>query len=284
MGNKKNDIAVKNDNAVRTYADTVALSVTRRTFETETGNRAFTYTERTKDGQLVEKTVFEPAIVEIFERVDYLTQVSDESRKALCIELSLITEEAIKKAGIKGGFAGFITKCFGAKLDSNTAGRYRRIGKVFGTKSITETDGTVRTSYVWKSPISADVSVTNLGQVLGLVGLPKDYDKLSDDEICELYDKFVSTYIVSGALSLDCSLKELRKAIRELSDMVTATAEEVENGETENGENGEPENGEPENGETNEESATLALDTLALYFKGNEKALALLTELSEMLK
>lgn len=251
------------------------LSVQSRLTEVD-GHKAFTYIEKTKDGELVSKTVYEPSVVAVYEKVDYLTQVARISVKALCIELGHLDIEGVKKAGIKGGFNGFISKCFGRDLDTNTAQRYRRIGKVFGRSYVDETG---KTQYMWHEPISQDVSVTNLGQVLSLVDLPKEWEDMEDAEIFKLYKRFIDNYVLTGKISLDSTLKDLRQAMKDLkTEVATVNATEVSS--------------EPVQAQEKEvtpemvqaektEEATMAVQTLYTYFEGNTTVLAMLAQIAE---
>lgn len=276
MGNKKSEVAIaKNDNLVN-------FDITVRTSTTADGHKSFSYKEKTKDGEIVLKTVYEPALVAIFEKVDYLTQVSDASRKALCLELAGINAEMLKKAGIKGGFNGFIEKCFGVKLDANTAGRYRKVGVVFGTR-----DDNGRA--VWKAPISADVSVSNLDVVLPLVNLPKNWEDLSAKEIDSLYDDFVGKYIVTGLISLDATQKELKRQKHDLFNMVEGVASEIDNSITSDKTVTTDETVTIDETVSSDKTVTIDncveyVDALMVHFKGNEKALELLAQIAELLK
>ena len=238
-----------------------------------------------KDGELIEKEIFTPAVIESYETIDYLRKLKDVSQKGLCIEISLLNDETLKKEGFKGGVAEFIRECFGTSLDTNTAQRYRKVGLVFGEKSITE-DGKIE--YNWCDGVADDTTVTNLGQVIALVGLPKDYMKLTKEEIIKLRNNFLVKYVFSGDLHLDTINRILRDEIKALSNtIVETTAEEIT--ETENDtESGNDIENDTESGndieseeETAKDNAVSALDTLKVYFKGNTNALKLIAKLAK---
>ena len=255
-----------------------SIAVQSRTIDVN-GHEGFQYTEKGKDGQIVTKTVYEPSVVSLYKKVDYLTQIMDVSRKALAIELGHMDLESIKKAGIKGGFNGFITKCLGKSLDTNTAGGYRRVGRVFGHSYI---DDKGQVQYLWHEPISQDVPVTHLRQVLSLVDLPKEWESMTDNEIAEKYRAFAEKYLYTGQISLDCTLKEIREQIKSVNGIVAeVTPTEVSREQA--GEQAGEQVGE-QAGEQARENALLAIGTLYGYFEGNEKVLALLAEVAEALQ
>lgn len=236
-----------------------------------------------KDGQLIEKEIFTPAVVESYETINYLRKLKDVSQMGLCIEISLLNDETLKKEGFKGGVAEFIRECFGTSLDTNTAQRYRKVGLVFGEKTVSE-DGKIE--YHWCDGVPDDTTVTNLGQVIALVGLPKDYMKLTREEIVKLRNKFLVEYIFNGRLHLDTINRILRDEIKALTEeVIETTAEEITNTETESGNETDTET---ESGieteseeETAKDNAVSALDTLKVYFKGNAKALKLIASLAK---
>ena len=234
----------------------------------------FEYIEKVKkeDTEVeIKHTCFDPAIVSVYEKVEYLTQVGNESRKALCIELAGVTREMVKKAGFKGGFNAFISNCFGARLDANTAQKYRKVGRVFGIK--TEAEGKV--GYRWKEPIASNVSVTNLSQVLGLVDLPKNWEELTDAEMEKVYLKFVQTYIYTARINLDCTLSDLREAIRKVQSEIDGTGLAKEQKQDEQKQD--------EHIDDEEEVLTVYLDAFRVHFKGNAEALTLIAKLADML-
>ena len=262
----------------------ININVTDNITERETENglvKSVKIMRHGKDGQLIEKEIFTPAVVESYETIDYLRKLKDVSQKGLCIEISLLNDETLKKEGFKGGVAEFIRECFGTSLDTNTAQRYRKVGLVFGEKTVTE-DGKIE--YHWCDGVADDTTVTNLGQVIALVGLPKDYMKLTKEEIIKLRNNFLVKYVFSGDLHLDTINRILRDEIKALSNtIVETTAEEITDTETETETDTETET-ETET-ETAEETAkdksVSAIDTLKVYFKGNANALKLIAKLAK---
>lgn len=253
----------------------------------------FEYTEKVKKDDTeveVKHTCFDPAIVSVYEKVEFLTQVGNESRKALCIELAGVTREMVKKAGFKGGFNAFISNCFGARLDPNTAQKYRKVGRVFGIK--TEMEGKV--GYRWKEPIAVNVSVTNLSQVLGLVDLPKNWEELTDAEMEKVYLKFAQAYIYSGRINLDCTLSDLREAIRKVQNDIDGTGLATEQKGAQGAQDEQDEqkgaqdaqdaqDEQDEHIDDEQEVLTVYLDAFRVHFKGNDEALSLIAKLAELL-
>ena len=246
--------------------------------------RSFSVQRKNKDGEIVTKTIYTPALVDSYERMTFLKSLKEVSEKGLCIEISDLNDEMLKKEGFKGGVTEYIKEVFGSSLASNTALKYRKVGLIFGEK-ITDDDGKI--TYRWKAPIDSDVSVTNLSQILGLLGLPRDFAKLSDKEIEKIFNDFVQTYVMSGRLHLSATNAILREEIADLqTTILKATATEItdtENGDTENGdtENGDTDTENSE--ETAKQNAVSAVDTLKIYFKGNKEATKALAVLAKLL-
>ena len=253
----------------------IDIETTNAIMETETNGvvtRSFTVQRKNKDGEIVTKTIYTPALVDSFERMSYLKSLKEVSEKGLCIEISALNDEMLKKEGFKGGVTEYIKEAFGSSLASNTALKYRKVGLIFGEKIETE-DGKIR--YQWKSPIDSDVSVTNLTQILGLLGLPRDFAKLSDKEIERIFNDFIQTYVVSGRLHLSATNAILREEIADLqSTILKATATEITDGENTDGENTE---------ETARQNAVSAIDTLKIFFKGNKEATKALATLAKLI-
>ena len=249
--------------------------------------RSFTVQRKNKDGEIVTKTIFTPALVDSYERMTYLKSLKDVSEKGLCIEISLLNDEMLKKEGFKGGVSEYIKEVFGSSLADNTVLKYRKVGMIFGEKTETE-DGKIR--YQWKAPLDSDISVTNLTQILGLLGLPRDFAKLTDKEIEKIFSGFVNRYIITGDLHLSATNKILREEIAALqSTILKATATEITDGENTEGENTDTDNTDGENtdGENTEETARAnavsAIDTLKIYFKGNKDATKALATLAKLI-
>lgn len=247
--------------------------------------RSFSVQRKNKDGEIVTKTIYTPALVDSYERMTYLKSLKEVSEKGLCIEISDLNDEMLKKEGFKGGVTEYIKEVFGSSLASNTALKYRKVGLIFGEK-VTDENGAI--TYRWKAPIDSDVTVTNLSQILGLLGLPRDFAKLSDKEIEKIFNDFVQTYVMSGRLHLSATNSILREEIADLqTTILKATATEVtdnentENGDTENTDN---ESTDTENTEeTAKQNAVSAVDTLKIYFKGNKEATKALAVLAKLL-
>ena len=246
--------------------------------------RSFSVQRKNKDGEIVTKTIYTPALVDSYERMTYLKSLKEVSEKGLCIEISDLNDEMLKKEGFKGGVTEYIKEVFGSSLASNTALKYRKVGLIFGEK-VTDENGAI--TYRWKAPIDSDVTVTNLSQILGLLGLPRDFAKLSDKEIEKIFNDFVQTYVMSGRLHLSATNSILREEIADLqTTILKATATEVTDNDTENTdtENTDTENTDTENTEeTAKQNAVSAVDTLKIYFKGNKEATKALAVLAKLL-
>ena len=246
--------------------------------------RSFSVQRKNKDGEIVTKTIFTPALVDSYERMTYLKSLKEVSEKGLCIEISDLNDEMLKKEGFKGGVTEYIKEVFGTSLASNTALKYRKVGLIFGEK-VTDENGKI--TYRWKSPIDSDVSVTNLSQILGLLGLPRDFAKLSDKEIEKIFNEFIQAYIISGKLHLSATNAILREEIADLqTTIIKANATEItENTDTENTDTDtENTDTDTENSEeTAKQNAISAVDALKIYFKGNKEATKALAVLAKLL-
>lgn len=262
--------------------------------ETETENgliRSVVVQRTTKDGQIVNKEIFTPAVVEAYENIDYLRSLKDVSEKGLVFEIGDLDDEMLKKEGFKGGVMDFIGQVFGTSLALNTVQKYRKIGKVFGVKTI---DDNGKIHYSWKAPIADDVSVTNLTQIIGLLNLPKDYAKLTEAELDKVFQSFVVNYIVTGKIHLDATNKILRDeitAIKTTVNDIQSTATEIKDGETvEEGNTVEPSETADEveitpeiEAEEKRTHAIEMLDYLKVYFKGNKDALKAIATLVKII-
>lgn len=246
--------------------------------------RSFTVQRRNKDGEIVTKTIFTPALVDSYERMSYLKSLKEVSEKGLCIEIGDLDDEMLKKEGFKGGVTEYIKEVFGTSLASNTALKYRKVGMVFGEK-ITDDEGKI--TYRWKSPIDSDVSVTNLTQIIGLLGLPRDFAKLSDKEVEKIFADFVQTYVMSGKLHLSATNAILRDEIKDLqSTILKATAEEITDEQEQEQEQEQAQDEEVTEEQEQEQAkanAVSAIDTLKIYFKGNKDATKALATLAKLL-
>lgn len=270
----------------------IAYNTPNNIKETETENgiiRSVVVQRTTKDGEIVNKEIFTPAVVEAYENIDYLRSLKDVSEKGLVVEIGLLDDEMLKKEGFKGGVMDFIGQVFGSSLALNTVQKYRKIGKVFGLKTVDE-NGKIK--YGWKEPIPNDVSVTNLTQIIGLLNLPKDYTTLSEAEIDKIFKAFVVNYVVTNKIHLDATNSILRddiKALKETVDDIETTAEEIKDGETAE-ENKTAETAEAaETAEEMDEETTKrnnaieALDYLKVYFKGDKTALKAIATLVKII-
>lgn len=259
--------------------------------ETETGIvRSVVVQRMSKDGEIINKEIFTPSVVEAYENIDYLRSLKDVSEKGTAIEISLLDDETLKKEGFKGGVMDFITQVFGKSLAINTAQKYRKIGLVFGNKTVDE-NGKIK--YSWLAPIPDDVSVTNLTQIIALLNLPRDYMNLSKAEIDKIRDTFVKTYIITGKLHLDATNDILRKELHDLKkdeNVVPTTAEEISGDETTTSETeteNENANAEEIDERTEDERkrdvAIEYIDYLKIYFKGDKNALKAIATLVKIL-
>lgn len=258
--------------------------------ETETGIVRSVVVQRTsKDGEIINKEIFTPSVVEAYENIDYLRSLKDVSEKGTAIEISLLDDETLKKEGFKGGVMDFITQVFGKSLAINTAQKYRKIGLVFGNKTVDE-NGKIK--YSWLAPIPDDVSVTNLTQIIALLNLPRDYMNLSKSEIEKIRDTFVKTYIITGKLHLDATNEILRKDLKNLKkdeNVIETTAEEITGDENGNTAETEPENATTEElderteDERKRDVAIEYIDYLKIYFKGDKNALKAIATLVKIL-
>lgn len=252
----------------------------------EDNNRYFTFERKDKDGQIVTKTIYTPAVVESYERMTYLRSLKEVSEKGLCIEISELNDEMLKKEGFKQGVAQYVKEVFGSSIATNTAQKYRKVGMIFGKKTITE-DGKIE--YSWKEPIDSDVTVTNLTQIIGLLNLPRDYAKLTESEIEKIFKKFIKDYVISGKIHLSATNAILRDELHDIATTINKDEDEDEDEDknTENTDNtvNEDENeDEDENTEeTARDNAITAIDTLKVYFKGNKDAMKALATLVKIL-
>ena len=245
--------------------------------ELENGKEIFLVNRKDENGLIFRKEIRTPALVSALANMEALAFASKISSKGLSIEIGALDLESLKKEGFKS-VSDFVQSAdFGVMLDSNTINRYRRVGKAFGIKSISE-DG--KTMYRWYG-IDNDVTVTNIGAILSLIDFPEKFESATIDELHECIDVFVSRYIDTDKLHLSAPLKTLRAEIKALSEIVLdTTATEVTEGATEDATEDATEGAT----EVIEENAIIHIDALRITFKGNKKALDMLSKLADMLE
>lgn len=251
--------------------------------ELENGKEIFLVNRKDENGLMFRKEIRTPALVSALANMEALAFASKISSKGLSIEVGSLDLESLKKEGFKS-VSDFVQSAdFGVMLDSNTINRYRRIGKAFGLKESTE-DG--KTTYCWYG-IDNDVTVTNIAAILSLVEFPEKFESATIGELHDCIDVFVSRYIDTDKLHLSAPLKTLRAEIKALNDVVIdSTATEVTEDATEDAtEDTTKVTGITEVTEdATEESAIVHIDALRVAFKGNKKALDMLSKLADMLE
>jgi len=249
--------------------------------ELENGKEVFMVNRKDENGLMFRKEIRTPALVSALVNMEALAFASKISSKGLSIEIGSLDLESLKKEGFKSVSEFVQSADFGVMLDSNTINRYRRIGKAFGLKESTE-DG--KTSYQWYG-VDNDVTVTNLAAILSLIEFPEKFESATIDELHESIDVFISRYIDTDKLHLSAPLKTLRAEIKALSEVVMdTTATEVTEDATEATEDATEATEATEVTEATEESAIVHIDALRVAFKGNKKALDMLSKLADMLE
>lgn len=184
--------------------------------------RTFTFTMMVK-GQPTEITLFGETAQKGADLRQVATTHSNIGRY-LAGALSAFTLTEAEKNGVN---LNAMLKAIAPHLDSNTIAKYRKAGLIF-SKMVENEKG--ERSYHWKEPIEDRVSVTNLTACLGLLGLPKDTDKLTRKECNDAFDRFVKEYGIgteNPLLDLCASLSTLRKQISDLNNTIEGTASEL---------------------------------------------------------
>ena len=254
----------------------------------EVGTRVITYQTETKNG-IVTHTIFNPTVVSATNTICMALDAGAKLDRMECIELATMDAETLKGAGVKGGLKEWFKDVLKGRIDPNTASRYRRVGRVFGRKYEDE-DGVTR--YEWRHPIPEDASLTVLAQVLPLVGLPKgeEGDKLTEEEVTDLFRKFCKDYVYTGRLTLNATLSTVRDQIKKIQnpdkDDITIKPKEVTDSENsaQNAQIAQEQEVTPEMVQAEQtEEAILAVQFLYEYFKADENALTHLEALTEIL-
>lgn len=217
--------------------------------------------------------------------LDYLNAIKGLSDKALCYELSRLSEKTASDFGFTS--VAQLVQLQYSNLDANTISRYRRIGKLFIYRIFNE-NGTL--TYGYREPIPESASITNLGEVLSLFNISKEkwasMDSWTDEEISDLINNFAEMYLIpkdnenDSKLHLCGTLKNLREEKAKI-----LPPKEKKNSKKSEG-TPKPENTpKPEEAEqrTPTDEAKTAIDTLSAYFAGNDKALKKLAELAKMI-
>ena len=199
--------------------------------------------------------------------------------KALCYEMAQLTEKMASDFGF-ASLTQLVKYNFPDVQESNIS-RNRRVGKMFTQKAFNE-NGTV--SYIWRTPIPDGATVTNLGEVLPLLGI-KDWAKLDDfteEEISETVNNFVDMYLTvhdgenDSKLHLLAPLTKLREEKKALLPDTGKKSKKPEK-KPENTPENKPEESAPTL--TINEQAKAHIDALQEYFKGNTSALKHLASL-----
>lgn len=242
------------------------------------------YTLRGLDGS--KKLITNKAMSETLATLEMLQSLKGGVDKGACYELAHLTEKGASDFGFTS-VSAMVQSAF-SNLDPSTIGRYRRIGKVFVQKYISE-DGKV--GYSYREPIPEETSITNLGQILSLLAVSKDkwaqLDSWTEEEIDSVVSDFVNAYIMpvdgaeDGKIHLLASNKRLREEISALMPSKSKSKSKEQEQEQEQ-ETTEQEQEQDTSAEPNE-IAREHIDSLCAYFVGNDKALKLLASLAKMI-
>ena len=235
------------------------------------------------NGEKVEITNKEQA--QHLDIIAYLNAIKGTSDKALCYEISRLTEKTASDFGFSS-LSQLLQLQF-PNLDNNTISRYRRIGKLFVYRLFNE-DGKV--TYGYREPIPESTSITNLGQVLSLFNISKEkwasLDSWTEEEIAELIDNFADMYLIpkddenDAKIHLTAPNKSLREEIAKILPPKTKKDNKKPEENTQTATQTAPE---VDKEADPTEEAKQCIDTLMVYFEGNEKALKKLAELVKML-
>lgn len=202
-----------------------------------------------------------------------LIAYSKVSNMALSCEMGKLTKAGVERDGFKS-VTSFIKQAFGAQQDVNTLGRYYRVGRIFGNP----------VTHTWKSPIPADVSITNLGVCLSLIDTT-DIDKWTDAECDKAFNLFMDAYVYTDKIALRSSLQTIRKDVKAILNPDTAdipaTAQEVQEGEQEQAQDVEVT---PEmEAQQEQDNAREAVDLLYTYFAGRDDVIALIAQIADLI-
>lgn len=211
----------------------------------------------------------------------YICGLQNVTDIAISYELASLTEKMAADFGFTSVNA-LIQANFNS-IEPTKVSRYRRVGKMFIQRYFNENGGY---SYGLRAPLPEGVSLTNLTEILPLLGV-KDWSKLDDfteDEISDCVNAFCELYIIpadgetDGKLHLLAPTKRLREEKAKLlaTDKLSAKKEAKKDDKK-----FETETVETETKLTVSETMRSYLDALTEYFNGNTKALKAIASLIE---
>lgn len=220
--------------------------------------------------------------------IGMLSEVRKKSLKYIVLGMAKITDEHASSVGLKSAKA--LIKAIYPDYSDNTINKYRRIGLLFSRSTEDVND------FSYMSFIDEDVSISNLDVILTLFeGLKVEEMSLAERE--SAVSDFYTKYIITDMIHLHGSQTELKKEVKEiLNPSITVEAKEVEEDtETATGTatetateatEGATETATETATDSTAETASRAITSLTLIFKGNkvaEEALStLMEELSKM--
>lgn len=279
-----------NVNDIATYTESFALPEmsTELTVSDKDGivTKSFMYKSTDKDGNITYKTAKSELTMSFINSVNFWSKVGKVAPRNIAIEMAQVTDEMAKSEGYKS--VKEMIKSIYPNYTDNTINGYRRAGWFFGVK---ETDEKGQVHYRYRNGIDDDVSINNLTAVLTLCNIPKDYQKLSTDEVNGLYKAFYEKYILSGEINLSEHQAELKKKVGKLNNTIDGDYE-VKSDNSDNSDKSD--NSENKTVDKNSKSSTESVksddvkttainsvNALALIFKGNTAILGLLDEIAK---
>ncbi|MBO7732705.1 MAG: hypothetical protein J6S67_09140 [Methanobrevibacter sp.] len=281
-----------NVNDIATYTESFALPEmsTELTVSDKDGivTKSFMYKSTDKDGNVTYKTAKSELTMSFINSVNFWAKVGKVAPRNIAIEMAQVTEEMAKSEGYKS--VKEMIKSIYPNYTDNTINGYRRAGWFFGIKEIDE-KGQVH--YRYRNGIDGDTSINNLTAVLTLCNIPKDYQKLSTDEVNGLYKAFYEKYILTGEINLSLPQSELKKQISAIQNTIDGNCEDKTNNSDNSDNSDNSENTENKTVDKNSKSSTESVksddvkttainsvNALALIFKGNTAILGLLDEIA----
>ena len=180
---------------------------------------SFTKHEK-KDGQEKATTVViaNQYAVARLSNIDAIINLNKNSNIALSIELARLKKSIAEENGFRT--VAQMVHSIHDDLSETTINAYRRVGVVFGDLA--------SEIFKWKDLIPQNVSITNLVQVVGLVDIDKDTDKITQDNAVKAVAEFVDKYILSDRLHLLLPLSKLKEEIKDINNTIDSTSKEVD--------------------------------------------------------
>lgn len=178
-----------------------------------------------KDGNENHKLITNKSVAENSAVLCYVSEIATMIDKAQCYHLAQIKDATVKNFGYKG-IADYCETNFRQAIgDKSTVSRKRSVGKMFVQMYINE-DGT--SAYSYRDGIPFDASYSALVEALALLTDKdgneldmKKSDDFTEDEIADIVERFVETYVESDEIHLSLPAKRVRDEVKAIKGITT---------------------------------------------------------------